>query len=207
VGRAVAAIAGHLAPGPRTRRMAELFGQPASLGNAYTSFRGVFTRAEASRLTEKYAGVSPAGCVDRGPDPEPSPTPGDAVSRMEITRYMRNQLLRDADTMSMASGLELRVPFLDRRLADTLGSIPADLRLRPPKQLLLDAVPEVPAWIRSQPKRGFLFPMEHWLGREWREVFAGIDRTSPVPTGTWYRKWCVFVLEQWVDRMKRDCHG
>ena len=47
--------------------------------------------------------------------------PRDVVSRLEITRYMRNQLLRDSDVMSMACGIELRVPFLDSELFATMS--------------------------------------------------------------------------------------
>ena len=39
------------------------------------------------------------------------------------------------------------------------------------------------------------------LDNEWREMFSQIDRHSPVPTQTWYRKWCVFVLDRWLDRL------
>jgi len=128
------------------------------------------------------------------------PTPEDTVSRLELTHYMRNQLLRDSDVMSMAHGLELRVPFLDRPLLDTVARIPAANRLRPGKQLLLEAVPEIPEWIAHQPKRGFLFPFEQWLGTEWRETFTALDQRSPVPLQTWYRKWAFFALERWTER-------
>mgnify|MGYP003406866408 CR=1 FL=1 len=33
---------------------------------------------------------------------------------LEISRYTRNQLLRDSDVMSMFWGLQLRVPLVDR---------------------------------------------------------------------------------------------
>ena len=38
------------------------------------------------------------------------------VSLFEIQTYMQNVLLRDADQMSMAVALEVRVPFLDYKL-------------------------------------------------------------------------------------------
>jgi asparagine synthase (glutamine-hydrolysing) len=158
--------------------------------------RGPFTAAEAATLPEHVTG-QPAPPEECEVTDFSDPTPEDTVSRLELTRYMRNQLLRDSDVMSMAHGLELRVPFLDRPLLDTVVRISAATRLRPGKQLLLEAVPEIPSWIATQPKRGFLFPFEQWMGAEWREVFAEVRRTCPVPLQTWYRKWCVFSLEQW----------
>ena len=184
---------------PPLRRLGEMLGQPARLDTAYAAFRGTFTDAEATALTRHYTGEEVA--ADFSHDELPTdPTPEDAVSRLELTRYMRNQLLRDSDVMSMAHGLELRVPFLDLPLLDAVARVPAAIRLRAGKQLLLQAVPEVPAWIANQPKRGFMFPFDQWLGTEWREVFGALDRTCPVRTQTWYRKWAVFVFERWLSR-------
>ena len=44
-------------------------------------------------------------------------TPLAAVARIETGAYLRGQLLRDIDAVSMAHGLEVRVPFVDHRLA------------------------------------------------------------------------------------------
>lgn len=191
-----------LAAGSRWRRLGDLLAQPADLGSAYTIFRGVFTHAEAEILVRRYVADAPARMPDPGEPAGDDPTPRDAISRLELTRYMRNQPLRDGDTQSMAWGLELRVPFLDGPLVDTLTTIPSSVRLQPGKRLLLQAVPEVPAWVASQPKRGFMFPFERWLGDEWRETFAGIERDSPVPADSWYRKWCLLALQRWFERMR-----
>ena len=192
---------------PRWRRLGDLLTQPADLAHAYQTFRGVFTHREASVLVERYSGETVCLAADGFDTAMPDdPTPRDAVSRLELSRYMRNQPLRDGDTMSMAWGLELRVPFLDGPLVDTLSAIPASVRLQPAKALLLQAVPEVPSWVAAQPKRGFTFPFTRWLEDDWREVFAAIDRDCPVPTGTWYRQWCVFVLSRWMDTLKRSGH-
>src|SRR5262249_46343110 len=50
----------------------------------------------------------------------PAQLPDDfaAISWAELTGYMRRMLLRDADQMSMAVSLELRVPFLDHELVE-----------------------------------------------------------------------------------------
>ena len=122
------------------------------------------------------------------------PTPQDAVSRLELSRYMRNQLLRDADVMSMACGVELRVPFLDaaaRRHGDARSR---RARLAAGEALLLQAVPEIPAWVAAQPKARVHVPVRAMARRRMaRSVFARSIARSPVPTGTWYRK-VVFVF-------------
>ena len=42
---------------------------------------------------------------------------------------MLNTLLRDSDVMSMAHGLELRVPLIDHQLADKLLALPGAWKL------------------------------------------------------------------------------
>ena len=197
VGQGLQRIAGD----PRLRRLGDVLTQPPDLANAYTMFRGIFTHHEAAALVGCFTDEAPQLSND-DVVATADPTARDAISRLELTRYMRNQPLRDSDTMSMASGLELRVPFLDGPLVDTLSTIPAGLRLQPGKRFLLQAVPEIPEWVAGRPKRGFLFPFERWIGAEWRDAFAGVETRCPVPLETWYRKWCVFVLQQWTDKMK-----
>jgi asparagine synthase (glutamine-hydrolysing) len=198
-GRAIGAVGGS-AP---WRRLGESIAGEPSLTNTYLAFRGIFTPTEAQALTAHYTGTTTATDPRLGVE-QPTGHDGDAISTLELTRYTRNQLLRDADVMSMAWGLELRVPFLDAALFETVRAIPADVRLREHKQLLTAAVPELPIWVVRQPKRGFLFPIEQWLDADWKDVFAEVERSAPVPAHTWYRKWCLFMLDRWMHSLKAD---
>ena len=129
------------------------------------------------------------------------PTLPDEISYLEIARYMRNQLLRDSDVMSMAWSLELRVPFVDNKLLERIARIPAQIRLRRGKQILLDAMPEIPHWVRNRPKMGFSFPFKDWVTREWDDVFRRIRTQSPVRVKNWYRAWCLFALDSFVTKL------
>jgi asparagine synthase (glutamine-hydrolysing) len=200
-GSAATWLAGELG-GARMRRAQDLIAETADLENAYSVFRGIYTRAEAMALTEHYAGGSDAVVQPVARGVTIDPTPQDTISRLELTRYMRNQLLRDSDVMSMAWGVELRVPFLDAPLFSTLSRIPAATRLAPGKALLLDAVPEIPEWVARRPKRGFLLPMAEWLDGAWSQEFATADRLPQVRMETWYRKWSVLAFERWAHHLK-----
>jgi len=90
------------------------------------------------------------------------------------------------------------VPLVDRVLFDRIAVIPADLRLRPGKRLLLDAVPEIPDWVANAPKRGFLFPYQEWLAADWGGAFAEARAELADPRAPWYQLWCVFMLRQWL---------
>ena len=188
-------------PAPRLRRIGDMLGQDPQLSTSYATYRGIFTRAEAQQLTRQFVNADPQReVVPTMVDADP--TPQDAACRLEMTRYLRNQLLRDSDAMSMACGVEVRVPYLDARVIETVTAIPQAVRLAAAKGLLRAAVPEIPEWIASQPKRGFMFPMEEWLRGPWRGVFDNVAARSSVPARTWYRQWCMHALEQWLDRLR-----
>jgi asparagine synthase (glutamine-hydrolysing) len=182
---------------PLRRLGGYLRGRP-TMRRAYGAFRGMFSSKDARALVERYM-----GCSFEVEDDEPSLGEADVrdqVSALELSLYMRNQLLKDSDVMSMANGLELRVPLVDRVLFEAVAGIPANLRLRRGKQLLLEAVPEIPGWVANQPKRGFVFPYEKWLAAEWGQDFAKVKAALPGPNPTWYQCWCVFMLERWLER-------
>jgi len=184
---------------PRSRRLGDLLASRPGFTAAYQAYRGIFTRTEARQLTQHYVGSVPAADQDASESKDDA-SPGDTVSRLEFTRYLRNQLLRDSDVMSMACGVELRLPYLDPLVVDTVTRIGTPKRLAPGKALLIKAVPEIPSWVVDQPKRGFMFPIDNWLQGAWRGTFTAVERRCPVPTQTWYRKWCVYALEEWMTR-------
>ena len=85
---------------------------------------------------------------------------------MEMNLYMQNQLLRDADVMSMAHGLEIRVPFLDTEFVELALQIQSGIKYSGShgKQMLIDAFKDrLPEPIWKRPKMGFAFPFKEWL--------------------------------------------
>jgi asparagine synthase (glutamine-hydrolysing) len=88
------------------------------------------------------------------------------TSWAELTGYMRRMLLRDADQMSMAVSLEMRVPFLDHELVEYVLGLPAAVKKRYPgvKGLLVEACRDLlPSSVYERPKAGFVLPMRHWM--------------------------------------------
>jgi asparagine synthase (glutamine-hydrolysing) len=148
------------------------------------------------------------------------------VSVLEISTYMQNVLLRDADQMSMAHALEIRVPFLDHRLIEFVLGV-GDKQKFPhtPKELLTASVGDlIPREIIDRPKMGFTFPWAVWMRSElktfceeqlqalkqveviqhdevvalWNRFLAGDKRI------TWSRIWPLVVLGHWVKQ--HDAH-
>jgi asparagine synthase (glutamine-hydrolysing) len=87
------------------------------------------------------------------------------ASWMEMNLYMQNQLLRDSDVMSMAHGIEIRVPFLDTSFIRLALQINSDVKYQGAgKQLLIDAFADIlPEAVYNRPKMGFAFPFKEWL--------------------------------------------
>ncbi len=88
------------------------------------------------------------------------------ASWMEFNMYMQDQLLRDADVMSMAHGVEIRVPFLDDEVIKSAFSISHTLKYKGTisKELLIDSFKTIlPKEIWDRPKMGFSFPFAEWL--------------------------------------------
>src|SRR5208282_2077468 len=148
--------------------------------------------------------------------------PVNRVSYLESHCYMRNTLLRDSDFMSMAHGLELRVPFLDRSLVEACFRIPGAEKVKGnlPKGLLLASLGvELPGEIVNRPKRGFTLPFERWLRGEMKPVVedallkSNWDQTSISASAvrdvwnrflagetSWSRPWSLFVLARWCEQ-------
>ena len=87
-------------------------------------------------------------------------------------------LLQVEDRVSMAHGLESRVPFLDHPLVELAATIPSNIKFPggEGKRVLKDAVaPVVPdVIVRRQDKMGFPVPITRWAKGEAREFIHDI---------------------------------
>lgn len=183
---------------PKIKRLGDFFQQTPNTINAYRSFRGIFSHWEAINIINKYLPEQNIMRPDHISLSEKLPSIEDEISLLEITYYMRNQLLRDSDVMSMNWGLELRVPLVDRVLLETISSIPSNIRLKSGKELLVKSVPELPEFVYNRPKKGFIFPFEKWLNTELNDMFSDSQLNANIPVTSWYRKWSLGMLEYWV---------
>ena len=85
---------------------------------------------------------------------------------VDLGIYLVDDLLVKTDRLSMAHSLELRVPFLDQRVAEFAFALPTALKVRgfAKKRLLRRAVaPLLPREIVHGRKQGFSVPLAAWL--------------------------------------------
>jgi asparagine synthase (glutamine-hydrolysing) len=90
----------------------------------------------------------------------------DQALYLDTHMFLPDGILLCNDKMSMAAGLELRVPFLDLELMRFVERIPASRRVRPrqPKRLHRRAALRLlPPEIVNRRKHGFATPYDDWL--------------------------------------------
>ena len=148
-----------------------------------------------------------------------------AVSSAEIQTYMQNTLLRDTDQMSMASSLEVRVPFLDHKLVEYVYNVSDKFKYpHTQKKLLIDSLNILPDEVVNRPKMGFLLPWDVWLKNElfdfadsrirslaarpffnekailkgWQAFQNGNKSVS------WARLWIFIVLEDYIQKLNLE---
>jgi asparagine synthase (glutamine-hydrolysing) len=171
---------------------------------AYRTQRGLYMPAEVERMagpalrdrwTQASARVAAAESALF--DGRASTLEGD-VARLETGVYLKSQLLRDLDVMSMAHGLEVRVPFVDHLLLDAvwpdLGAHPSLMRN---KRLLHETLARpLPREAVDRPKQTFTLPFATWMAADLQPfVRSGMAHLAAggwiqpgVPDETW-RAW------------------
>lgn len=87
--------------------------------------------------------------------------------RTDIASWLPDESLARSDKMSMAHGLEQRVPFLDYRLVELADRIPVSYKIRGRgygKVILREAMAEyLPPFVLNQPKWGWFSPAAKWV--------------------------------------------
>jgi asparagine synthase (glutamine-hydrolysing) len=91
---------------------------------------------------------------------------------LETKHFLADHNLNYVDKMSMAHGVEVRVPLIDKELVDFVSRIPASLKCRrlENKYIFKQAVKSVvPEAVLTRKKQGFGLPIRHWLNHELRD--------------------------------------
>ena len=113
-------------------------------------------RPITSRLPEEYS----KRYFDEVPDLD-EPT---QLQYVDMHTWMIYDILLKADRMSMANSLELRVPFLDKKMLELSTRIRADCATETTKKALRSAaIKQLPERTANKKKLGFPVPLSDWL--------------------------------------------
>jgi asparagine synthase (glutamine-hydrolysing) len=91
----------------------------------------------------------------------------------DMNLVLPNDMLAKVDLMSMANGLEVRVPFLDYEVVNFLFCLPSHYKINEQirKRILQDAFRDVlPGKLYNRPKKGFEVPLLKWFRKEMKSL-------------------------------------
>jgi len=124
--------------------------------------------------------------------------------------FMTSLNLTYNDKMSMASSVEVRVPFLDRELAEFVAwNIPPHLKLkgllRPTtKYIFRRAMRDIlPREVLRQPKAGFSAPVDYWLAHDLREMVDDLLAEQQVKRRGMFRP---AAIQRYIDEHRGGRH-
>lgn len=93
----------------------------------------------------------------------------------DMNLVLQNDMLTKVDMMSMANGLEVRVPFLDYHVVDFAFSLPVDYKIDQTtrKKILKDAFrADLPEELYHRGKQGFEVPLLTWFRTELKSLIT-----------------------------------
>ena len=146
----------------------------------------------------------------------------------ELNTFLVDHNLNYTDKLSMATGLEVRVPFLDKELVEFSTKIPVGLKLKANEtKYILKKVAEryLPKEIIYRPKTGFGAPVREWiindmspliekyLNKEviekrnifnYKKVHELIENNKTGKIDASYTIWSLLAIESWMQQFFKN---
>jgi asparagine synthase (glutamine-hydrolysing) len=133
--------------------------------------------------------------------------PLDQMLYLDAKTFMVSLNLAYNDKMSMASSIEVRVPFLDVPFAEWVArEVPPHLKLRgtTTKYLLRKAMaPVLPPEVLRQKKAGFGAPIDYWLAGDLREMVDDLLSVEAVRRRGLFKP---AVVRRLIEEHRRGAH-
>jgi asparagine synthase (glutamine-hydrolysing) len=153
-----------------------------------------------------------------------------ALSVMEERLFLGERLLRDNDSTSMASSIEMRLPLVDHMLFEAVDRLPDSVRYQPVGRkaaLRRAGLAGLDPALFERPKTGFVLPYDRWLRTSLGKMIDGTlrDPDAVKPTGLdpdavqrlwqafldgapgmyWSRVWAIYVYIRWCQKHNAYC--
>jgi asparagine synthase (glutamine-hydrolysing) len=197
--------------------------------DAHAVWRMIFDASQRERLLAPGAGAGGvrADAIELYRDYFRKTNARDPLNRMlyvDTRFYLPNDMLVKIDRMTMAHGLETRVPFLDHGLVEFVATVPSSLKLRSylHKKYLLKKVmsSRLPDRVLRRKKQGFNVPKVRWIKGglkafvrdhlspervrstgllDERVVTALLDEHFEARADNSHQIWCLLTLILWLD--------
>ena len=128
---------------------------------------------------------------------------------VDLRLTMPDSVLMKVDKMSMATSLEVRVPFLDHALVEYAARIPSELkfpRLRTKSIYRKAMVGVLPDFILDRGKQGYSLPIKNWLREDLKDYMTGLLRTSPLLREHLQMEFVDTLIEEHMRRTRNHNH-
>jgi asparagine synthase (glutamine-hydrolysing) len=132
----------------------------------------------------------------------------------DIRTSLVDDMLTKVDRMSMAHGLEVRVPMLDHRLVEFAFSLPphwlvSAFPVEGKRLLRKVAVPLLPPGVLNRPKQGFVVPLNHWIRECLLELFDDVCLSTDNRLSDWMDRNAIFKLrnEPIANQPRQDLYA
>jgi asparagine synthase (glutamine-hydrolysing) len=155
-----------------------------------------FVRAVHPRFV---VGDASRAFVARHFEAAPASQPVDQVLHLDTTVMLVDDPVKRVDNMTMAWGLEARVPFLDHELVELAARIPAELKVKNGgKHILKEAARAIiPSEVIDRPKGYFPVPALKYLRGEYLERVRGTLNSSAARRRELFRR-------DYIDELLRE---
>ena len=146
---------------------------------------------------------------------KPNLTPMKRVQFLDIKCFMGELVLTKIDRASMANSIEVRVPFLDHQIAETVFSFP-ELKYIDPnqtKKLLFECIKDLlPNQVLNRKKQGFVGPDDYYMDQSFyrnlllnsKLVEFGVIKAEYVEQllskDYDWKLWKIAVMEKWFKQ-------
>ncbi|WP_010304047.1 asparagine synthase (glutamine-hydrolyzing) [Candidatus Odyssella thessalonicensis] len=194
-----------------------------------THITDIFSEEEKKELCTHTARKSTKAYLRELYNSNVSPEPIDQLQSAYCHGWLVEDLLMKADKMSMATSLELRVPFLDHKLVEWAARLPLEWKVGSfykgftTKRILRSfAEKRIPQEIIKRPKQGFPVPAYKWVKEDLfefaKETLEGSSLKPYIKTeellrllhnlkrgqiNADHKVWNLIILAKWMQRWKR----
>jgi asparagine synthase (glutamine-hydrolysing) len=154
----------------------------------------------------------------------PGPEMFSAMVAAEVALYLQPMLLPDTDSFSMASSVELRVPFVDRNVFSASLAVAGKTGTRTGKHAFGATLNDTYLKrLADRPKRGFNVPMRQWMSGPLAGVLRAADEpeapvwslvdrkmadrvglTGMATHDRWAEAWAIGALNAWLVSVRDD---
>ncbi len=218
--RAVGAVAGLLPPVPGVNFLVR---RSKPLEERYIGNTNLMGENQKKKLLKHYTGkVLPTDLSKGYFEATKGQDPVVQMQYTDLNLWLVGDILLKADKMSMANSLELRVPFLDRKVFEVACHIPAAYKANAANTKIAlrgAAIRSIPQKTADKKKLGFPVPVRAWLRDEkyaqvvrkafdspaaeeffnTKELHKMLSQHISGKRDNWRQIWCVFMFLTWYE--------